>query len=120
MGARPPLADVVQHGIPACRLDPEGSGVPSARPWAKDRSRRRKMRFDVARDPAKTARIQRRLADRNQQLMISRGALVRYEMPALPNPFPQLSRVLDRSAHQAQFRGVHYHIRSRDGMIEQL
>ena len=78
------------------------------------------MRFDVVRDSAKIARIQGRLADRNQQLMISRGALVRYETPALPNLFPQLSRILDRSAHQAQFRGLHYHIRSRDGTIEQL
>lgn len=78
------------------------------------------MRFDIVRDPAKIARIQNRLADRNQQLMTSRGVLVRYEMPALPNVFPQLGRVLDRSAHRTQFLGIHYHIRSKDGMIEQL
>jgi hypothetical protein len=34
--------------------------------------------------------------------MTSRGALVRYEMPALPTAFPQLSRILDGSAHQAR------------------
>ncbi len=78
------------------------------------------MRFDIVRDPTQIARIQQRLADRDQQLMTSRGALVRYEMPALPNAFPQLSRILDSSAHRAQFLGIHYHIQSRDGKIERL
>jgi hypothetical protein len=78
------------------------------------------MRFDIVRDPAKIARIQKRLADRDQQLMTSRGALVRYEMPALPNAFPQLGRILESSAHRAQFFGIHYHIESKDGRIEQL
>lgn len=52
--------------------------------------------------------------------MVSRGALVRYEMPALPSAFPQLSRILDGSTHRAQFFGIHYHIKSRDGRIERL
>ena len=78
------------------------------------------MRFDIVKDPAKVARIQKRLADREQRLMASRGALVRYEMPALPHAFPQLSRILDGSAHQAQFFGVYYHIGSKDGRIERL
>jgi hypothetical protein len=78
------------------------------------------MRFDIVSDPAQIARIQQRVADRDQRLMISRGALVRYEMPALPNVFPQLSRILDSSAHQAQFFGIHYHIESKDGKIERL
>jgi hypothetical protein len=78
------------------------------------------MRFDIVRDPAKVARIQKRLAEREQQLMTSRGALVRYEMPALPHAFPQLSRLLDGSAHLAQFFGIHYHIGSKDAKIERL
>jgi hypothetical protein len=78
------------------------------------------MRFDIVRDPAKIARIQQRLADRDQQLTSSRGALVRYEMPALPNAFPQLSRVVDCSPHQAEFAGIQYHILTSDGRIEQL
>ena len=78
------------------------------------------MRFDIVRDPAKVARIQKRLADREQRLMASRGTLVRYEMPALPHAFPQLSRILDGSAHRAQFFGIHYHIGSKDGRIERL
>jgi hypothetical protein len=78
------------------------------------------MRFDIVRDPAKIARIQQRLADRYQQLIASRGALVRHETPALPNAFPRLSRILDSSAHRAQFLGFHYHIRSKDGKIERL
>jgi hypothetical protein len=78
------------------------------------------MRFDIVRDPAKIARIQKRLADRDQQLVTSRGGLVRYEMPALPNGFPRLSRILDSSAHRAQYFGIHYHIESRDGKIERL
>jgi hypothetical protein len=84
------------------------------------RANRRKMRFDIVRDPAKIARIQQRLADRNQQLTSSRGTLVRYEMPALPNAFPQLSRVVDCSPHQAEFAGIQYHILTSDGRIEQL
>jgi hypothetical protein len=59
------------------------------------------MRFDIVRDPAKVAQIQKRLADREQRLIASRGTLVRYEMPALPHAFPQLSRILDGSAHRA-------------------
>jgi hypothetical protein len=78
------------------------------------------MRFDIVRDPAKVARIQNRLVEREQQLMTSRGALVRYEVPALPHTFPQLSRILDGSAHRAQFFGIHYHIGSKDGKIERL
>jgi hypothetical protein len=78
------------------------------------------MRFEIVRDPAKIARLQQRLADRDQQQMTSRGALVRYEMPALPNAFPRLSRVLDSSAHRAQFSGVYYHLESKDGRIERL
>ena len=35
------------------------------------------MRFDIVMDPAKSARIQKRLADRDQQQMTSRGTLVR-------------------------------------------
>jgi hypothetical protein len=78
------------------------------------------MRFGIVSDPAKIARIQKRLADRDQQLMTSRGSLVRYEMPALPNAFPQLSRILDSSAHRAQFFGIHYHIHSKDRKLERL
>lgn len=78
------------------------------------------MRFDIVSDPAKIARIQKRLADRDQQQMASRGALVRYELPALPSAFPQLSRILDGSTHRAQFFGIHYRIKSRDGRIERL
>lgn len=78
------------------------------------------MRFDIVWDPAKIARSQERLEDRDQQQVTSRGALVRYEMPALPNVFPQLSRILDGSTHQAQFFGIHYHIESKDGRIERL
>lgn len=78
------------------------------------------MRFRVVRNPARIARIRKRLADRDQQLTASRGALVHYEMPALPNAFPQLTRILDSSAHGLQFSGIHYHIESRDRRIEQL
>ena len=78
------------------------------------------MRFDIVSDPAKIARIQKRLTDRDQQQMASRGALVRYELPALPSAFPRLGRILDGSTHRAQFFGIHYHIKSRDGRIERL
>ena len=78
------------------------------------------MRFDIVSDPAKIARIQKRLADRDQQQLASRGALVRYELPALPSAFPQLSRILLGSTHRARFFGVHYHIKSRDGRVERL
>jgi hypothetical protein len=78
------------------------------------------MRFDIVSDPVKVARIQKRLADRERRLVGARGALVRYEMPALPNAFPRLSRVLDSSPYQARFTGIHYHIRSRHRKIELL
>jgi hypothetical protein len=78
------------------------------------------MRFDIVRDPAKIARIQKRLAGRDEQLTTSRGALVRYELPALPSAFPQLGRVLESSAYRAQFFGIHYHIASKDRRIERL
>ena len=78
------------------------------------------MRFDIVSDPEKIARIRKRLADRDQQLTTSRGALVRYEMPALPNAFPRLNRVLHDSPHRARFFGIYYHIESKDGKIERL
>lgn len=78
------------------------------------------MRFNIVSDPAKVARIQKRLADRDQRLMAARGALVGYEMPALPNAFPRLNGVLDSSLHGARFAGIHYHIRSQHRKIELL
>lgn len=78
------------------------------------------MRFNIVSDPVKVARIQNRLAERDQRLMAARGALVGYEMPALPSAFPRLSRVLDSSLHGVQFSGIHYHIRSQHRKIELL
>lgn len=68
------------------------------------------MRFTIVRDPTRIARIRERLAHRDEQQRAARGGLVRYQMPPLPNAFPQLSRILDSSAHVAQFVGVYYHI----------
>jgi hypothetical protein len=78
------------------------------------------MRFDIVSDPVKVARIQKRLANRERRLVAARGALAGYEMPALPNAFPRLSRVLASSPHGARFTGIHYHIRSPHRKIELL
>jgi hypothetical protein len=79
-----------------------------ARGWEKlsRRPRGKGMRFDIVWDPAKIARIQKRLEDRDRQQVTSRGALVRDEMPALPNVFPQLSRILDGAAWREHLRPV--------------
>jgi hypothetical protein len=78
------------------------------------------MRFDIERDPVRIANIQTRLAARHDRMMKSRGALLRYDSPSLPNAFPQLSRVLEGSPHRTQFLDIYYHIQSTDGRIEQL
>jgi hypothetical protein len=78
------------------------------------------MRFDIERDPVKIAAIQTGLAARYDQMMQSRGALLRYDTPSFPNAFPQLSRVLEGSPYRAQFSDIHYHIESEDGRIERL
>jgi hypothetical protein len=78
------------------------------------------MRFDIETDPVRIASIRNGLAERHDQMMQSRGALLRYETPSLPNAFPQLSRILDGSPHRAQFLDVYYHIESEDRRIEQL
>jgi hypothetical protein len=78
------------------------------------------MRFDIERDPVRIANIQTGLADRHDQMMQSRGALLRYETAPLSNAFPQLSGILDGSSHQAQFSGIYYHIESEDKRIERL
>jgi hypothetical protein len=78
------------------------------------------MRFSIVADPAKIARIQKRLAERDRRLTTSRGALVPYETPTLPDAFPQLGRLLDGSARRAEFSGIHYHITSTDPRLEQL
>jgi hypothetical protein len=78
------------------------------------------MRFDIETDPVRIASIQNGLADRRDQMMQSRGALLRYETPSLPNAFPQLSRILDGSRHRTQFLHVYYHIESEDRRIEEL
>lgn len=78
------------------------------------------MHFRIVTDPAKIARIQKRLARRDRQLGRARGGLVRYDMPPLPSAFPQLTRILASSAHGAQFSGIHYHIASNRREIELL
>jgi hypothetical protein len=78
------------------------------------------MRFNIERDPVRIANIQTRLAARYDQMMKSRGALLRYDSPSLPNAFPQLSRVLEDSPHRTQFLDIYYHIQSEDGRIERL
>jgi len=78
------------------------------------------MRFNIVADPAKIARIQQRLAERDRQLATSCGTLVRYQAPVLPNAFPRLSRILDSSARRAEFLGIYYHIESKDRRIERL
>ena len=78
------------------------------------------MRFDIERDPVRVANIQTELANRHDQMMESRGALLRYETPPLPNAFPQLSRILEGSPHRTQFLDIYYHIESEDSRIERL
>jgi hypothetical protein len=78
------------------------------------------MRFDIERDPVRIANIQAELADRHNQMMRSRGELLRYDTPSLPNAFPRLSRILEGSPHRTQFQDIYYHIRSDDGRIERL
>jgi hypothetical protein len=78
------------------------------------------MRFDIERDPVRIANIQTELADRHNQMMRARGALLRYDTPSLPNAFPRLNRILESSPHRTQFRDIYYHIRSDDGRIERL
>jgi hypothetical protein len=78
------------------------------------------MRFDIERDPARIANIQTELADRHDQMMQSRGALLRYDTPSFPNPFPRLSSILEDSPHRTQFSDIYYHIESEDRRIERL
>ena len=78
------------------------------------------MRFDIERDPVRIAKIQSALAERHAQMMRSRGALLCYETPSLPNAFPQLSRALEDSPHRSQFSEIYYHIESEDSRIERL
>jgi hypothetical protein len=78
------------------------------------------MRFDIETDPVRIASIQKALAGRHEQMMQSRGVLLRYQMPSLPNAFPQLSRILESSPHRAQFLNIYYHIESDNRRIEQL
>jgi hypothetical protein len=78
------------------------------------------MRFDIERDPVRVASIQTELADRHDQMMQSRGALLRYDTPSIPNAFPRLSSILNGSPHQAQFLDIYYHIESEDRRIERL
>jgi hypothetical protein len=78
------------------------------------------MRFDIEQDPQRIASIQAELDQRHGRMMQSRGALLPYETPAFPNAFARLSRMLGGSEHQAQFRGLYYHIQSEDRRIERL
>jgi hypothetical protein len=78
------------------------------------------MRFSIERDPGRIARIQTALAERHRQMMQSRGTLLRYETPSLPNAFPRLSGILEDSPHRSLFRDIYYHVESDDGRIERL
>jgi hypothetical protein len=78
------------------------------------------MRFTIETDPARIAGIQSELAERHDRMMQSRGTLLRYETPSLPNAFPQLSSLLEGSPHRVPFLATYYHIESEDGRIERL
>jgi len=78
------------------------------------------MRFNIEQDPIRVANIQADLAQRHGTIMQSRGTLLRYDTPELPNAFPRLSRMLDGSDYRAQFMGFYYHIESEDRRIERL
>jgi hypothetical protein len=78
------------------------------------------MRFDIERDPVRIANIRSGLAERHDQMMQSRGTLLRYDTPSFPNAFPRLSSVLEDSPHRSQFSDIYYHIESEDGRIERL
>jgi hypothetical protein len=78
------------------------------------------MRFDIETDSGRIANIRKGIADRHDQVMRSRGALLRYETPSLPNAFPLLSRILDGSPYLTRFSGIYYHIESEDRRIERL
>jgi hypothetical protein len=78
------------------------------------------MRFDILRDKEKIATIREALSSEDRKRTGDRGALVRYTMPSMPQAFPRLSRLLDNSAHRAQFLGIYYYIETKEQSLRRL
>lgn len=71
-------------------------------------------------DPKKIEELRRRLAEKYPQPLTTLGQVIRYEMPALPLPFPKLLNLLETSHYPERFVGIEYYLAGRKGFIDRI
>lgn len=78
------------------------------------------MQYNLLRDPEKISQAEKRAAKLHQGRFPAAGKIVSINMPALPNPFEMLCKVIDKSPHLESFLETSYHFKSNHGTIEKV
>jgi hypothetical protein len=71
-------------------------------------------------DPEKIEQLRQSLSAKYPKPLTALGQLVRFEMPALPGPFPQLLNLLERGTYPRSFVGVEYYLSGKKGFIDRI
>lgn len=71
-------------------------------------------------DPEKIEQLRQRLSAKYPSPLTTLGELVRFEMPALRWPFPQLLSLLEMGIYPRRFVGVEYYLSGKKGFIDRL
>ncbi len=71
-------------------------------------------------DPEKIEQLRQRLSAKYPSPLTTLGELVRFEMPALRWPFPQLLNLLEMGKYPRRFVGVEYYLSGKKGFIDRL
>jgi hypothetical protein len=71
-------------------------------------------------DPEKIEQLRQRLSAKYSSPLTTLGELVRFEMPALRWPFPQLLNLLEMGTYPSRFVGVEYYLSGKKGFIDRL
>ena len=77
------------------------------------------MRFDLIKDEQKLSKLRQKLKDKYPYTLEKFGRIVRYEMPALPQPFPRLLELLENGPYPRKFWGIEYYIATK-GDIDRI
>lgn len=78
------------------------------------------MKFEIIKDREKLERKRQTIAKKYRQSVESFGKDVRYEMPALEPPFPQLASWLGKSLYPRQFWSIGYYVATNNGYIDSI
>lgn len=78
------------------------------------------MKFEIIKDQEKIERKRQFLTRKYPYSLETFGKVVRYEMPALRPPFPQLASWLEESFYPREFWGIEYYVATNSGYIDRI